>query len=213
MFEIPFLVVDALLLGGLLPLLLTIVFVIVSILLVSAEAIGASYVLLSAYCIALSIFTTIDPISYVFHNPGTSLQFLVGYLIVGAVYTAPKFRSYIIKYINKVQLLKLQFIKKNKLEIKVTDEIPTDFVDSWKQYLNDSDWALYHKVTEGLKASQNKALILDWIVFWPFSAVGLLIADPIRKFINVLYDMMSSIYQRIYVQLVTSRINIKDINF
>ena len=55
----------------------------------------------------------------------------------------------------------------------------------------------YHKTFLGStpKAKEYKAMIVSWGIWWPASLVGTLLDDPIRKFINFLFDRFSGAYQ------------------
>lgn len=56
----------------------------------------------------------------------------------------------------------------------------------------------YHKTFLGStpKAKNYKAMIVSWGIWWPASLVGTLLDDPIRKFINFLFDRFSGLYQK-----------------
>jgi len=46
------------------------------------------------------------------------------------------------------------------------------------------------------KASNNKARITSWGTFWPFSMVGTIINDPLRRLWNFLWGQLKALYQR-----------------
>jgi hypothetical protein len=45
-------------------------------------------------------------------------------------------------------------------------------------------------------AKDYKAMIVAWAIWWPASLIGTLLDDPIRKFLNFLFDRFSSLYQK-----------------
>lgn len=208
--EYPLLLIDTLLFGsGVLSLILTIVFVCVVILSVSSEYITLSYIALCAYLLALTIFTPINVYDVVTTNPIQVLQFVVGYLLIGALYTVVKYRSYVVNIVNEVQTLKKRFIDENKLLIKVTDELPNK--DSWNNFIRDYNYNLYYTLKHGITPGSQKTLITNWIVFWPFSAVGLFVAHPLEHVVTLIYNSLQSVYHKMYYKLITSKLNITDI--
>jgi hypothetical protein len=46
------------------------------------------------------------------------------------------------------------------------------------------------------QASQNKSKIVAWMAYFPFSFVGTLLNDPIRKLFNSIFNQFKNLYQR-----------------
>lgn len=57
-------------------------------------------------------------------------------------------------------------------------------------------------ITDVPKASNFKSDIIAWMCWWPFSIIGTLISDPIRKFFTFMYNTFSGAYQRMADKIV-----------
>lgn len=188
------------------------IFLIVAILVIAAEEFWAGYVVFFVYIILMAIFTPANPFLYLWHNPAQAVGFFIGYFAIGAVYSTIKYWSFVKKMVNIVKELKHQFIAENKLSITETEEIPEVFKTKWDSYKSlNMDYPDKSRLNRGLKPGENKSMIMNWIAFWPFSAVGLFVADPLRHLVTSIYQHLVSIYGKMYEKVVSSHINIKDI--
>ena len=197
--------------SGLLPAILSVIFVIAVILATASETFTVAYVAFVIYLIAFAIFGSANPFTFVWHNPGQAFGFFIGYFVLGAMYSIAKYWSYVTKVVNIVKDIKKNFIIDNNLTISVLDEIPEDYQSKWKTYrynrLNHTD----RDRVDNLRATQQKALIMNWIAFWPFSAVGLFVAEPLKHLVTSIYEHLVEVYGKMFERIVSSKININDL--
>jgi hypothetical protein len=52
-------------------------------------------------------------------------------------------------------------------------------------------------------ASDNKAKIVAWICYWPWSLVGTFINDPLRRFVEFMFRSLRALYQRMSDKIFT----------
>jgi hypothetical protein len=198
--------------SGLVSTLFSAIFVIIAILLVAAEEFAWGYVTLIVYATLLAIFTPINPFMTIWHNPLQVLGFFILYFVIGAIYSTLKYGSFVRKLIQKVKDIKQGFISEHNLTIQTTDEIPEEFQKVWKEYKNHKlSYSDKSKLEKGIRPTDQASLIMNWIAFWPFSAIGLFIADPLKHLVTSIYEHMISIYSKMYDHIVSKNINIKDI--
>jgi len=62
---------------------------------------------------------------------------------------------------------------------------------------NNKNFEIYSYTIENPQANNHKALITTWITHWPVSLVWTLINDPIKKFINHIFEFIKSVFQSI----------------
>ncbi len=72
--------------------------------------------------------------------------------------------------------------------------------DKTREYLNEQQessygWANPPKINIP-QASDNKGKIIAWMIYWPFSLVGTLLNDPVRKLFNLIFDQFKNLYQK-----------------
>lgn len=202
--------------------LFTIAFFIAAIVSVSTDNYGAGVVSFILYSALLALFTPLNPFVYVYHNPGDTLLFIVLYLSVGAGYSIIKYRSWLKNKLTLLRDAKLKFIELYELNINVTDAFPSclpngaslqsywvDFLQSSNSGLSYTDSRLItrHELTPAAQIDSISA----WIAFWPFSALGLFIADPLKWLVTNTFNLLSSVYRQLYHRLISKYVNINDI--
>ncbi len=198
--------------SGWLTTIFSIIFVLALIIEVANEKYVLGYVSLFGYSLALAIFTNINPFAYAWHNPWDAAGFVFGYFAIGAIYSIIKYRPWLSEIMERVREIKLEFIKLNSLNIEATEAIPAELTKAWQQYLaNNIGYTDYNRIKSGFGPGSQKELILNWIAFWPFSAVGLLIAEPLEKLVNWIYSELIGIYKAMYRKIVSKYINLSDI--
>ena len=198
--------------GGIWASTFTVIFIVAVILLTAVEDFGWSYAAFIVYALALTIFTSANPFLYVWHNPLNSIEFFVGYFVLGAIFAIIKYWSFIQKIVQKIKDIKKQFIQDNKLKISTTDEIPEEYQSKWESCKSDKlSSSEQRKIRNGLRPSDNASLITNWIAWWPFVAVGLFVADPLRHLVTSIYEHLVATFGRIYERIVTKNINMTDL--
>ena len=198
--------------GGFWATLFTSIFIIAAILFSAADEFGWSYGSLLIYIAALSIFTPANPFVYVWHNPLYTIEFFVGFFVIGAVFALLKYWSFIQRIVQKIKDIKKQFIIDFKLTIATTDEIPAEYSEAWEKRKSEKlSSSERYKINNGLRPSDNASLIMNWIAFWPFVAVGLFVADPLRHLVRSIYEHLVSTFGRMYERVVTKNINMNDL--
>jgi hypothetical protein len=212
MLDLPIAIFTAMFLTGWIPFIFSVVLAVVLILSIASEEFGIGVVAFIIYMGLMAIFTPANPFVWMWHNPLELIGGMVLYLVIGAIYSTAKYWSFLKQVVNIVHSLKIQYIETYNVGIAATEEMPENQKDGWQRYLRDNlTGKIYTRYFNGLKASQNKGLITGWIAFWPFSAIGLFIADPLRELINSIYNHLIGIYDKMYTNVISSKINVKDI--
>lgn len=189
------------------------VFIIVAILLVASEEFSWAYTSMVVYAVLLAIFTPANVFVYVWHEPLHAIGFVLMFFVIGAIYSALKYGSFLRRVVNMVKDAKQAFIIEHKLKITTTEEIPEEYASEWQRFKSDKlEYSVLNKINRGLRPSDNKALIMNWIAFWPFSAIGLFVADPLREIVKSIYQHMVSIYGKMYEHIISKSINMSDIS-
>lgn len=204
-------ILSAMFFGGIWAMMASIIFVIAAILLTASESFGIAYAAFVIYLIVFAIFGPMNPFVFTWHNPIDVLGYFIEYFIIGAGYSIAKYWSYVTKTVNVVRELKRTFIEKNKLTISILEEIPEEFKSKWKEYrYNNLSYRDRDRI-DNLRPTQQKALIMNWIAFWPFSAIGLFVADPLRHLVTSIYEHLVAVYSKMYDKIVSSKINLNDL--
>jgi len=197
--------------GGIWAMTASIVFIIAAILFTASESFSLAYLAFVIYLIVFAIFGPVNPFVLTWHNPLDVFGWFIEYFVLGALYSITKYWSYVTKVVNIILEIKKRFIAEYKLTISPKDEIPEDFRVKWKDYrYNHLEYRDRDRV-DNLRPTQQKALIMNWIAFWPFSALGLFVADPLRHLVTSIYEHLVSIYGKMYDKIVSNKINLNDL--
>ncbi|MEM2159331.1 MAG: hypothetical protein QXN55_00040 [Candidatus Nitrosotenuis sp.] len=212
MLELPIAVITAMFFTGWVPFIFSIVLAIILILSIASEEFGIGIAAFLIYLCAMAVFTPANPFVWIWHNLLELIGGMILYLVIDAIYSTIKYWSFLKQVVNIMHSLKIQFIEQYKVGIAPTEEMSENQKEGWQRHLRDNlTGKIYTRYYNGLKPSQNKGLISGWIAFWPFSAVGLFIADPFRDLVNAIYNHLISIYDKMYSNVITSKININDL--
>lgn len=139
---------------------------------------------------------------FVKEDCGTTLLFVLGYLVVGVVWSFMKWNEFVKR--------KVSIYKKVKAELIVKrpdfDENSYKSVDVLCQKLREnriSVWGCDVKTMAELKlkimpiGSENKASIIAWISYWPLSLLATLLNNPFRRLFEYVYSLVANAYDKI----------------
>lgn len=210
--DVPMAIISSMFFSSIFATIFSVIFILAAILITASEEFAIAYFAFFVYIALMAIFTPINPFMFVWHNPTQAFGFIVGYFAIGSIYSTIKYWSFVKKMVNVIKECKKQFILNNKLPISVRDEIPETWTTRWSDFkyheLNGSDRRC---INSGLRPAQNVDMIMNWIAFWPFSAIGLFVADPLKHLVTSIYQHLVSIYGKMYEKIVSSNINMKDL--
>lgn len=152
-------------------------------------------------------------LNYVKANPVVILQYLGAYIGIGVVWAFCKWFFYLKGISSKYNEVKLK-AQQAWDEMSPTAQSKTTFNEVLKNNVN----SIYErKGTKNLRietknnydtdnkevkykvlipqASENKKLITTWISHWPISVFWTMLNDPIKKFINYIFESISHLFQ------------------
>lgn len=147
---------------------------------------------------ALTIWTyKADILGFIMENTAQTIYFALAYIVGGLVWSLLKWKSYIGRKVDQYEDIKIEFTKQ-------TGEIK----DNWKKWLSklesNFDISLYDYYTPeqiALKivpqAKERKSLIISWISYWPMSLGATMLNNPVRRFFEWVYSLVSGIYDKI----------------
>lgn len=127
-----------------------------------------------------------------------TLVYAAAYVGVGVGWSFVKWFSYLMSFRDAFREQKEAFCKKNGLDVAAP--IPEDKMPAFDQHLSHVSWKSNHRSQllsrERPRASKNKARITAWAAFWPFSFLGTLLNDPVRRLFNLLFNWFKALYQQ-----------------
>lgn len=128
-----------------------------------------------------------------------TLAYVCAYLLVGVGWSFAKWFSYLMSFRDTFREQKDAFIKSRGLNPEIG--VPPNLQDEFRKFVSDNvGWTNPHRsqlaLLERPRATKNKARITAWASFWPFSFVGTLLNDPVRRLVNFLFNQFKALYQR-----------------
>lgn len=140
--------------------------------------------------------------SFVKEDYGTTLLFVLGYLVVGVVWSFLKWNEFVKRKINIYKKVRAELIVKRP----DFDENSNKSVEMLCQKLREngiSVWSHDVKTMAELKlkimpiGSENKASIIAWISYWPLSLLATLLNNPFRRLFEYVYSLVANAYDKI----------------
>lgn len=140
--------------------------------------------------------------SFVKEDYGTTLLFVLGYLVVGVVWSFLKWNEFVKRKINIYKKVRAELIVKRP----DFDENSNKSVEMLCQKLREngiSVWGYDVKTMAELKlkmmpiGSENKASIIAWISYWPLSLLATLLNNPFRRLFEYVYSLVANAYDKI----------------
>jgi hypothetical protein len=128
------------------------------------------------YLYKLSLFTL------AVSNPSHTLGLLLVYLVAGVVWSLIKWYFYLHERLKEFNESQAKFLKDNKAT-EMTPALAAQFTGSYSY-------------TGIPTAKGHKADLTRWATYWPFSVVGSLLNDVVRKTWVYIFDLLQSTYQR-----------------
>jgi hypothetical protein len=143
------------------------------------------------------------------------LETLVGilvYLAIGVVWSLCKWFTFLHKFKREFLAAKQEFITAHNLPAET--EITRDFLTSlqakyweieseqmdkgpFKHHPRFKDVSFPYSLLYRPTAYSNKNKIIAWMSLWPFSFIGTLINDPVRRLFLFLFNQLKSFYEKI----------------
>jgi hypothetical protein len=141
--------------------------------------------------------------SFVKNDVGTTFLFVLGYLVVGVVWSFLKWNEFVKR--------KIELFKKIRAEVIVTRP---EFSDT---NYKDIDYLCERLRANGFKGiwlyqvksigeiilkitpigSENKSSIIAWISYWPLSLLATLLNNPFRRLFEYVYSLVANAYDKI----------------
>ena len=126
-------------------------------------------------------------------DPRIIFQYIGGYIGLGIIW------SFIKMYFSTAGVRRI--IKEAKLsweKEKLDDK-------KWKSFNSYLDSQLRYENQNKLSFDYYKTKIINWITYWPFSALVTLLNDPFRRLINfIFYNILIGIYRKIHSVMIGS---------
>lgn len=141
-------------------------------------------------------------VDFVRDNGVFTLVYVGAYVGVGIVWSFIKWFSYLMSFRDAFRTQKEAFFKSKGLDgLLATAPVPAEHQAAFKEFIqNNVRWTGEHRAQlyemERPRASKNKSRITAWASFWPFSLVGTLLNDPVRRLFNLLFNWFKALYQQ-----------------
>jgi hypothetical protein len=177
-------------------LLLFIDFCIITALVENESGVWATIVFLGSL-FGLNFLWKLPIIDSVKANPGHTALLILSYFAIGVVWSIVKWYFFVHNKMVKYNDYKAKFLAENNAT-ELTPELAVKLVDtiagSPRRYSGYND-------SEGVSAkpplaSENKSRLTRWGTYWPFSIVGTLLNDVVRRTWEYIYEMLQTTYQR-----------------
>lgn len=161
---------------------------IMEIVIVDREKAGVASGILIGSVILLAAITDFNPFAYVVEHPAKIATWAVLYFVLGIVYGWIKWKFYLLAAHDCYREFRSDFLHTRKI---APDAPASDIPAQTRRELHRVAVAGNYKPI----ALRNKARIVLWMTYWPFSAIWTLFNDPVRRMYQWVYGRLLTSYQ------------------
>jgi hypothetical protein len=169
---------------------------------IEVEQWGWATLILIATVVGCHFLTPFDPLAFIKTQGPFTVVYVLGYLAVGVGWSFVKWFSYLRAFRDSFREQKESFCKDKSLD--ASQPIPDKYLDAFKEYLRSharytTDRKTYDQLLslERPRSINNKSRITAWMAYWPCSAIGTLLNDPVRRLFNFLFSQFKALYQKL----------------
>jgi hypothetical protein len=166
---------------------------------VEYEKLGFSTLSLIATFLALAFLGDFNLWFAMRSNPIGSIVLVVGYFVVGALWSVGKWWFFVRERRSSYQEFRDAFTDRNKLPKDA--EIPNELKKTFKERLDEHNDRRRYSGSEDWKPlgkpliSENKSRLTMWMTYWPWSMTWTMINDPVKKAFRWVLDQLHGVYQ------------------
>ncbi len=133
---------------------------------------------------------------WIANNTLEFLMYLVGYFVLGVVWTISKWFFYLLARRDEATDFKASFCQTKGLNVddEMGETIRKNFVDELVAFGSG-----YNDRTFPPSASYHKAAITRWAAYWPLSAFWTLMGDGLKRIWDFIYVQIAALLQRLSV--------------
>jgi hypothetical protein len=181
---------------------------VVECLLLEVEHWGFATLLLVATGVGCQFLHVADIWGFITSHTVDFLLYVLAYLGTGVVWSFIKWFSFLVGFRDEFREVRDAWYSAHNLKVgdALTPEQQKDLDDSYC-YKTYKGQALLYKP----KAVKNKRRITCWMAYWPFSVVGTIINDPIRRLFKFLFNSFKALYQRIADHVFRNEVGMRDL--
>ena len=140
-----------------------------------------------------------------------TLAYAGAYVVVGIVWSFVKWFSYLMSFRDAFRKVKEGFLTSKNLDPKVS--VPDNMRDEFQKWSQSNARRGQHRdelwYMERPRAAKNKSRITAWAAFWPFSFIGTLLNDPVRRIVNFLFEQFKGLYQKMSDRIFAKDVELK----
>lgn len=149
----------------------------------------------------------------------TFITSIVLYVAAGVGWSFIKWFSLIVARREKLQELRSAFVQEGAIRLllkgkpvsdKISDPMPEELRKEFRRYLALNGYWNWRDPSDNVSeehrtliptAAGYKSRIVQWMVFWPWSALWTLLNDPLRRLFNYIFTYLRATYQRIAIKV------------
>lgn len=148
-----------------------------------------------ATAVALNWLWKIPILHTVSENKLAALVWLLAYYVLGVVWMLIKWTAFVHKGIGKYNEFKADFLKASN-----ATELTPELAAKLKEKI-ESRYGAKNVDIDIPTARENKGRIIRWMTYWPFSIIGTLLNDVVRKLWHHIYTFLATTLDRISVKM------------
>ncbi len=161
---------------------------------VDRDKYNAAFWTILVYVLVIAVFSNFNLKAvgpYIENNPWTIAYAVGAYFAIGTVWSVIKWWFVLLKKRDQYETFRSSYLKRNG----ITGELIGQQKDDFKTKLREEfGW----NKSFPPQASENKARIIAWMAYWPFSMFSTVLGDILVRVFKKIYDILEYIFSGIY---------------
>lgn len=162
-------------------------------------------------------FMDLHPFQWLVSHGVEAVLYVVAYVGAGLVWSFGKWFFFLWRFRDKYREYKLKFLHGLNPAFTADMPVPTDQLPHFYDFLDRQERysSAYYRVfkdnplSKKPRAVNNKARITAWMSFWPYSLVGTLLNDPVRRLFNAIFSWVKGLYQKMADAMFSKDVELK----
>jgi hypothetical protein len=167
--------------------------------LIEVERFGWATLTMIAALVLAQFCNIVDIWGAISHNAVSTALYVLGYLVIGVVWSFVKWFSFLMAFRDKFRQEREDFLNSRGLGSIPNASVPDNLLEDFHNFLRRSYTVISFRgnaLSQRPRASNNKERIVAWMALWPPSLIGTLLNDPIKRLFTWLFNAFKALYQK-----------------
>lgn len=158
-------------------------------------------------------FLHLDVLGWFATHGVETILYVAVYVGVGLLWSFGKWFFFLRQFRDKFRNYKVQFLEARGYDPNFYTQVPEALLPDFYLFLNRQESYSHmfrnNPLSKKPRAINNKSRIVSWMSLWPFSLVGTLLNDPVRRLFDAIFSWVKGLYQKMVDVMFSKDVELK----